>query len=310
VTLGDALYTTRFIGGTNVYSIHAYDTKNPGNPSYSKEIIVDGTSGGGTGNIYAANGLLFIAEEGGDLQDVPIIDPTIPGDNKILYTINFPTYAPIVWVSQDGETVWGFGTTFTSDGQTSNTISYGFEYGITYYHDITFNANGGKVNGKAAYSVSARQGSSLNLPTPTRLGYIFEGWYDALSGGSRVTKISDIRVDKTYYARWKVMTKTQKAQDVNYPVAPLAPKKAPAVKASKKAATVTVTKTKGATSYKIRYREGKGKWKTAIVKKAGKKEIKKLKKGKKYEFQIANIKKVGKKSYVSKWSKGKKINIK
>ena len=63
---------------------------------------------------------------------------------------------------------------------------------------------------------------------------------------------------------------------------------APAVKAGKKSATVTVKATAGAVSYKISYKKAGGSYKT-IDAKAGKKTIKKLAKGKKYTFKAIAV---------------------
>ena len=67
---------------------------------------------------------------------------------------------------------------------------------------ITLNANGGTVS---PTSISQKQGSAFaSLPTPTRTGYNFLGWYTASSGG---TRIQDGTVyDGSYttlYARWE-----------------------------------------------------------------------------------------------------------
>jgi hypothetical protein len=107
-------------------------------------------------------------------------------------------------------------------------------------------------------------------------------------------------------------TPQYKPGDPKSPVPPVAITKAPKVKAKKKAVTVTIPKTAGATAYIIKYRTGKGKWKTVTVKgnNPKSKTIKKLKKGKKYTFRIQSIKKVGKKTYKAKWSKPKTVKVK
>ena len=48
------------------------------------------------------------------------------------------------------------------------------------------------------------QGTYGLLPTPTRLGYIFEGWYTAKSGGKKVTSDTVVNATQNYtmYARW------------------------------------------------------------------------------------------------------------
>ena len=49
-----------------------------------------------------------------------------------------------------------------------------------------------------------------NLPTPTRDGYTFKGWYTEESGGSKITAttIVEIARDHTLYAQWETKTYT------------------------------------------------------------------------------------------------------
>lgn len=86
---------------------------------------------------------------------------------------------------------------------------------ITFYawwqinqYTVTYNANGGSVSPS---SVTVSAGSSVTLPTPTRAGYTFNGWYTASSGGSNLggggvlyTPSSSV----TIYAQWTAITYT------------------------------------------------------------------------------------------------------
>ena len=69
-------------------------------------------------------------------------------------------------------------------------------------YTVTFNANGGSV-GTASKSVTY-DSTYGTLPTPTKTGYAFEGWYTAASGGSRVTATNPVSIaaDQTLYAQW------------------------------------------------------------------------------------------------------------
>jgi uncharacterized repeat protein (TIGR02543 family) len=83
---------------------------------------------------------------------------------------------------------------------------------ITFYawwslnqYTVTYNANGGSVSPASAL---VNAGSSTTLPTPTRSGYTFNGWYTAASGGTSVgsggasyTPTASI----TIYAQWTVV---------------------------------------------------------------------------------------------------------
>lgn len=69
-----------------------------------------------------------------------------------------------------------------------------------------FNANGGSVS---TTSKAALCGIELGtLPTPTRTGYTFNGWFTAASGGEQITanSIIEIAEDITLYARWTANT--------------------------------------------------------------------------------------------------------
>ena len=65
---------------------------------------------------------------------------------------------------------------------------------------VTFNANGGTVD---PTSETITKGSTLTLPTPTRSGYRFDGWFTEKTGGTQV-KANETTFDKdtTIYAHW------------------------------------------------------------------------------------------------------------
>ncbi|MBQ4422948.1 MAG: InlB B-repeat-containing protein [Clostridia bacterium] len=73
---------------------------------------------------------------------------------------------------------------------------------------VTFNANGGSVS---TDSKTVTVGSTYgDLPTPTRTGYSFDGWYTAASGGSKVTSSTTVTAtsNHTLYAHWTARTYT------------------------------------------------------------------------------------------------------
>lgn len=70
-------------------------------------------------------------------------------------------------------------------------------------YTLTYNANGGSVS-PASKSVTygAQYGT---LPTPSRTGYTFAGWYTAASGGSQVSSITTMDTSNTtIYAHWNI----------------------------------------------------------------------------------------------------------
>ena len=70
-------------------------------------------------------------------------------------------------------------------------------------YTITLNANGGTVETSA---LTTGDGWKLtgNLPTPTRDGYTFDGWFTAATGGTAVSNETVFAKDTTICARWIV----------------------------------------------------------------------------------------------------------
>jgi uncharacterized protein (TIGR02145 family)/uncharacterized repeat protein (TIGR02543 family) len=67
-------------------------------------------------------------------------------------------------------------------------------------YTITFNANGGTVS--PASGTTGTDGRLASLPTPTRSGYIFDGWYTSQTGGTAVGTSTAFSGNTTIYARW------------------------------------------------------------------------------------------------------------
>ena len=89
----------------------------------------------------------------------------------------------------------------TSNITDRNLNSYlNFQFNPSYI--ITFNANGGSVdiNNKTVIKNELYG----ELPVPTRIGYIFKGWYTQNDNGSLIKQdtIVDINSDSTIYAQW------------------------------------------------------------------------------------------------------------
>ena len=73
-------------------------------------------------------------------------------------------------------------------------------------YTVTFNASGGSVS-PASRDVTYNSAYG-ELPTPTRAGYTFLGWYTAASGGSQVTADTKVTVagNHALYAQWTANT--------------------------------------------------------------------------------------------------------
>lgn len=155
-----------------------------------------------------------------------------PAKNQLIYLGgNFNSMA---WAkpSRTGYTLTGWFTAATggtkvhgADGKCTNEGTY-FKNGnyqkaaaLTLYaqwkansYTVTLNANGGSCD-KKTISVTYDKNYET-LPTPTRKGYTFTGWYTAATGGTKVksdTKVA-ITANQTLYAQWKAETV---AGDVN-----------------------------------------------------------------------------------------------
>lgn len=75
-------------------------------------------------------------------------------------------------------------------------------------YTVTFNANGGTTS-TASKSVTYKS-TYGTLPTPTRTGYSFAGWYTAASGGTQITSSTTYSTvgNSTLYAHWTAITYT------------------------------------------------------------------------------------------------------
>ena len=73
-------------------------------------------------------------------------------------------------------------------------------------HTITLDANGGNC---ATNSITRDHGASYGtLPTPTRVGYTFTGWFTSASGGTQVTTATTATSNATIYAQWQINSYT------------------------------------------------------------------------------------------------------
>ena len=113
---------------------------------------------------------------------------------------------------------------------------------------ITFNANGGTVSPATANTNA--YGKLDSLPTPTRSGYSFDGWYTEVEGGTAVTTDTVFDSTTTIYAHW-TRNSSGGSHTTYYPVNTLAKSEGGSVVVSQKSAskgsavTVTVTPESG-----------------------------------------------------------------
>ena len=95
--------------------------------------------------------------------------------------------------------LWNFGTDIATTA-----ITLYAKWNAVY--TITFNANGGTVS--PASGTTGEGGKLASLPTPTRDGCIFKGWFTASTGGTEVTASRVYSATTTIYAQWTLTTYT------------------------------------------------------------------------------------------------------
>ena len=114
-----------------------------------------------------------------------------------------PSGLPDSLCQQVGGSVNQYGSC-TTPADFSGTVTYtvtGSAPTPTQY-TVTFDATGGKVS---PTSKVVKVGAALGaLPTPTRSGYTFAGWYSAVSGGTKYTSATVLKTTSnvTIYAHW------------------------------------------------------------------------------------------------------------
>lgn len=147
-----------------------------------------------------------------------VFDPsggTLSGSSS-LTVIYGDVYPDLPIASRTGYDFQGW---YTGENGTGSQIKKGGEVAIlndsTLYaywspknYTVSFNANGGSV---ATSSKSVTYNSTYgDLPTPSRTGYSFSGWYTATSGGTKITSSTKVQITsaQTLYARWSAKTYT------------------------------------------------------------------------------------------------------
>lgn len=90
---------------------------------------------------------------------------------------------------------------------TGNVTYYAQWTATTRSYTATFNGNGGGTPSPS--TITKTYGSELGtLPTCSRTGYTFLGWYTASSGGTKISTTTKITGTVTYYAQWSINSYT------------------------------------------------------------------------------------------------------
>ena len=122
---------------------------------------------------------------------------TKDGKLESLPTPTYDGYDFLGWYTQkDGGEKVTTDTFFTEN----STIYAHWQKQAAQEYTVTFDANGGSVNPSSA---TTKDGKLESLPTPTRGGYDFLGWYTEKDGGEKVITDTVFTKDTTIYAHWQ-----------------------------------------------------------------------------------------------------------
>ena len=125
------------------------------------------------------------------------------------------TYGTLPTPTRTGYTFAGWFTAASGGTQITSETKVAITSAQTLYahwtaneYTVTFNPNGGSVSQTSkTVTYDSTYGT---LPTPTRTGYTFAGWFTAASGGTQITASTTVTTpnDHTLYAHWTANTYT------------------------------------------------------------------------------------------------------
>ena len=100
------------------------------------------------------------------------------------------------------------GTQISASTTVTGNVTYYAQWTATLRsYTATFNGNGGGTPSPS--TITKTYGSELGtLPTCSRTGYTFLGWYTASSGGTKISSTTKITGTITYYAQWSINSYT------------------------------------------------------------------------------------------------------
>lgn len=177
---------------------------------------------------------------------------------------------------------------------------------------ISFQAAGGEVIGSATMTTVDQKLPAL--PSASRSGYTFDGWYTGSGGGTKITTSTLFATSGTVYAHWTKIEQSSNStttQNVSVKKMKIGSVKSP----SKGSIKVRWTRYYASDGYQIacsknkKFPSGKTKVKTAKAASTAK-TITGLSKGKTYYVRMRAYKKVNGKKYYGAWSSVKKIKTK
>ena len=138
------------------------------------------------------------------------------GGNEPSFATTTKTYNSTIGtlpsISRTGYTFRGWFDTTASSGGNQAQTSTKITGNKTYYarwtinsYTVIWNANGGTAVSNTKHNYNTTVGT---LPSTTRSGYTFKGWFTASSGGSQVTTSTKITGNVTFVAQWTGVPRT------------------------------------------------------------------------------------------------------
>ena len=138
---------------------------------------------------------------GGTTTKVEVTLPT-----KITSTYTLPSTSAGYIFEKDGSTFVGWYDNNSGTGTALTTLPAYYDgtvYAIWKSNeptDVTWELNGGTVSVTLPTKI---EGSAYTLPTPTKTGYVFLGWYDNAAGTGTALKTLPVGYKGTVYAIWR-----------------------------------------------------------------------------------------------------------
>ena len=145
---------------------------------------------------------------GGSDANTNIVQKMMGKDSNATTTVSLSATKSFDFVNTAGSArnitkyfgVWiagSFGETYRNQAKATCTVT---PASVTY--PVTFNPNGGTVS--TASKVVTIGSTYGTLPTPTRTGYDFDGWYTQKTGGTKVDENTTVTTaaNHTLYAHW------------------------------------------------------------------------------------------------------------
>lgn len=95
------------------------------------------------------------------------------------------------------------GTKITSKSKVSTAKTHKlYAHWTAKKYKVAFNANGGTLSSSEKIRYVKYSKKIGSLPSPTRTGYAFLGWYTKKSGGTKITSSRVVKAKTTFYAHW------------------------------------------------------------------------------------------------------------